>query len=80
MCAEREAGTYSAKANYQTPIDTILHRHATNWHTAQNPTEKIVGLKTPEDHTKVLHRRMGTGNQLFCSLQLLLARGSWQLG
>lgn len=47
MCSEREAGTYPAEANYQAAIDTIPHRHTTNWHTAQNPTEKIIvlGLK-----------------------------------
>ena len=47
MCTEREAGTYPAEANYQAAIDTIVHRHTTNWHTAQNPTEKIIvlGLK-----------------------------------
>lgn len=64
MCTEREAGTYPAEANYQAPIDTILHRHKTNWHTAQNPAEKIIGLglKISEDHTGVLHQRMATGN------------------
>lgn len=52
MCSEREAGTYPAEANYQAAIDTILQRHTTNWHTAQNPTGKIIvlGLKASEDH------------------------------
>lgn len=64
MCSEREAGSYPAEANYQAAIDTILHRHTTNWHTAQNPTEKIIvlDLKASEDHIRVLHQRTATGN------------------
>lgn len=80
MCSEREAGTYPAEANYQAAIDTILHRHTTNWHTAQNPTEKIIvlGLKASEDHQGFAPKN--SNRKLLCSLQLLFGRGGWFIG
>lgn len=78
MCSEREAGTHPAEANYQAAIDTILQRHTTNWHTAQNPTEKVIvlGLKASEDHQGFAPKN----RKLFCSLGLLFGRGGWLIG